>query len=370
MFMDKLESNLRQAVKGTGVERVRSGHMMTRLTMSEDADWGEVHERVMNTFGVAKFFPAYKVKHNYDAVERLVEAELQGRSFDTFRITAHRTDKRFKMTSDQINRKLGDFVRILSGAKVNLKEHDLEIFVDVLPYEILVYFDEIKGYGGMPVGVSGETMTLLSGGIDSPVAAWHMMKRGSRTSFVHFHSYPLVDTSSIEKANELAQLLTRFQYNSTLFLVPFGGIQQQIILSVPPSYRVVMYRRFMVRIAEALARKHGALALVTGESLGQVAFQTLENISVIDEVSQLPVLRPLIGLNKEEIIQVSRKIGTFPVSILPDQDCCSLFVPKHPVTRSNSDNVRRLESALPVQELVDKAVEEVSMKQFAFPGSD
>ena len=267
---------------------------------------------------------------------------LKDRDFDSFRITANRADKRFPVRSDEINRDLGTYVKEYSGARVDLTHPDLEIFVDVLPTGILLYFEEISGYGGLPVGVSGETMAMLSGGIDSPVAAWHMMKRGCRVSFAHFHSYPLVDMSSIEKAGELAHRLTRHQYRSRLFLIPFGEIQKRIIVSTDPAYRVILYRRLMVRITEQLARRHGAKAIVTGESCGQVSSQTLDNMVVIDQASSMPILRPLVGFNKEEIVNVARRIGTFPISILPDQDCCSLFVPRHPETRAKLEKVPAL----------------------------
>ncbi|MCI0813357.1 MAG: tRNA 4-thiouridine(8) synthase ThiI [Chloroflexi bacterium] len=367
MFIRRLSRNLKQAVRGTGVKQVWLGHMLVGMTMAEGADWPEISQRIRDCFGVAKFFPAHKVGLDLNEVKALLPSELRQRRFESFRITAHRSDKRFPMRSYDINRDLGAFVQEQTGAAVKLKNPDLEIFLDVQHDGILVYFDEVRGYGGMPVGVSGTTMALLSGGIDSPVAAWYMMKRGSISKFVHFHSHPLVDTSSIEKATELTQMLTRYQYNSELYLVPFAKIQQQIIVSVPPSYRVVLYRRFMVRIAETLARKHEAAALVTGESLAQVASQTLDNITVIDEVAQMPILRPLIGFNKNEIIDVSQEIGTYPVSILPDQDCCSLFVPKHPVIHGNIKTVNKLEAVLPIDDMVAAALEQVELKRFSFP---
>ena len=274
------------------------------------------------------------------------------------------------MRSDEINRDLGAYVKELTGARVDLTKPDLEIFLDVLPTGILLYFEELSGYGGLPVGVSGETMAMLSGGIDSPVAAWQMMKRGCRVSFAHFHSYPLVDMSSIEKAGELAHHLTRHQYGSRLFLIPFGDIQKRIIVSTDPAYRVILYRRLMVRITELLARRHDAKAIVTGESCGQVSSQTLDNMAVIDEASSMPILRPLVGFNKEEIVNVARIIGTFPISTLPDQDCCSLFVPRHPETRGDLKTVCRLESTLPIDDLVQAAIDKTEMKEFAFDGSE
>ncbi len=367
MFIRRLSRNLKQAVKGTGVKKVWIGHMLVGMTLVEDADWPEISTRIRDCFGVAKFFPAHKLGLDLNEVKTLLPYELKGREFESFRISAHRSDKRFPVHSFDINRDLGTFVKEMTGATVKLKNPDLEIFLDIHHDGILVYFDEVKGYGGMPVGVSGTTMALLSGGIDSPVAAWYMMKRGSTSKFVHFHSHPLVDTSSIEKAEELTQMLTRYQYNSELYLVPFSRLQQQIIVSVPPSYRVVLYRRFMVRIAEALARKHNATALVTGESLAQVASQTLENITVVNDVVRMPILRPLIGFNKNEIIDVAQEIGTYPVSILPDQDCCTLFVPKHPIIHGNIKTVEKLEALLPVEEMVASALEQVELREFSFP---
>ena len=367
MFIRQLANNLRRATMDTGVTRVWLGHLFVALRLPEGVDWPLVRERVSQCFGVAKYYRAWQVPPNLDRVRSLLAEQLGRRTFDTFRITANRADKRFPKTSLDINIELGAYVEALTGAAVNLSNPDLEIFVDVIGKSILVYFDEMKAYGGLPLGVSGQTMTLLSGGIDSPVAAWHMMKRGSPTHLVHFHSYPLVDSSSIEKAEELAMHLSRYQYDSTLILAPFAEVQKRIIVATPKSYRVVLYRRFMVRIAEELARRHGAIALVTGESLAQVSSQTMENIAAIDEAGQMPILRPLIGFNKNEIIDIAREIGTFEVSILPDQDCCSLFVPAHPVIHGDVKVVHRLEAELPVRELVNSAVEHVKIRRFAFP---
>ena len=366
MFIRRLASNLRRAIKGTGVTRVWQSHLMICLDLRDDADWDAVRQRVGDCMGVAKFYLASKVPPDLDAVKELLLSELPLHRFDTFRITAHRSNKRFPMRSGDINREMGTYVEELTGAGVRLKGADLEIFIDVVSDGMLVYFDPIQGYGGMPVDSSGTTMALMSGGIDSPVAAWQMMRRGSRVKLVHFHSHPLVDSSSIEKATELSEILTRYQYDAELFLAPFAGVQQRIIVDVPPPYRVLLYRRFMVRIAEALARQQGIAALVTGESLAQVASQTLENIAIVDSAAQMPILRPLIGSNKNDIVDIARQIGTFPVSIIPDQDCCSLFVPRHPVTKGSAKMVERLENSLPVDELVERAVEQVETRQFGY----
>ncbi len=364
-FMRHLANNLRTATAGTGVGKVWQGHLLVGLSLEDESRWPEVRDRVKECFGVAKFFKAYELPVDLDKVKEVLPGLLSDRHFQSFRISANRADKRFPVTSEEINRDLGTYVKDLTGARVDLGNPELEVFLDVLPSSILLYFEEVRGHGGLPVGVSGDVMTMLSGGIDSPVAAWHMMKRGCRARFTHFHSYPLVDRSSIEKAMELTDHLTQHQFTSSLSLVPLGDIQKQIIVSTPPAYRVILYRRFMVRITEVLARRQGAKAIITGESCGQVSSQTLDNIAVIDAVADMPILRPLIGLNKEEIVNMSRDIGTFPISIQPDQDCCSLFVPKHPETHARLESVAKLEAGLAVDDLVEAAVAGTEVREFA-----
>jgi thiamine biosynthesis protein ThiI len=210
---------------------------------------------------------------------------------------------------------------------------------------------------------------LTSGGIDSPVAAHRMMKRGCTVTFIHFHSYPILSKASQDKARELVTLLTRWQQRSRLYLVAFGDIQQQVVLAVPGPMRVVVYRRLMLRIAERIARARGAQALVTGDVVGQVASQTLENLAVIGAVAGLPLFRPLIGMDKEEITAEAIKIGSYPISIIPDQDCCTLFTPRNPQTRSRLPDIEKAEAALPIDELVERAVLEAIVEDFKFPAS-
>ena len=366
-FMRKLTDNLRIATRGSGVERIWKGQLMVGLTLSDEECWPEVKSRLKEVFGVAKFYKAYELPQDLDGLKARIPEFLEGRTFSSFRITTNRADKRFPMNSEEVNRDLGAFVKDLTGAQVNLKYPELSIYVDIQTSGFLVYFDEVKAHGGLPVGVSGKVAVMLSGGIDSPVAAWQMMKRGCQAMFVHFHSYPLVDRTSMEKAVDLVEHLNRHQYESNLFMVPLGEIQKKIILTCPPSYRVVLYRRFMVRITEVLARRNRAKAIITGESCGQVASQTLENIAVVDQSAGMPILRPLIGHNKEEIVNMAQNIGTFTTSILPDQDCCTLFVPKHPETKADLDTVLRLEESLSVDEMVKDAVENTERRHFASP---
>jgi thiamine biosynthesis protein ThiI len=370
LFVDRLVANLRTATRGLDVTGVRKPPGRLTLTLEPGAPWAPIRERLATVFGVANFARAFRVPADPPQLTGLVagvEAALGDRRFTTFRVLARRADKRFPIPSPQINAIVGAALKTSRGGTVDLEGAALTIHLEVLGGEAFAYFEKEPGPGGLPVGVSGTVAVLLSGGIDSPVAAYRMMKRGCRTLLIHFHGYPFVDRSSIEKARTLANTLARFQYASRLFLVPFGEVQRRIVVGAPAPLRVVLYRRFMVRIAEVLARQAGALALVTGDSVGQVASQTLPNLAAVDDATGLPILRPLIGMDKEEITDQARRIGTFETSILPDQDCCTLFIPKNPAIRSRLADVAAAESALDVERLVALALEGCEEVRFTFP---
>ena len=367
LFLRRLEANLLRATAGTGVRRVeeRSGRMV--LPLFREADWEAIRERLRSVFGIANFALAERVEPDMTALKKAVGKALEGRVFRSFKVAARRAFKQFPQTSEEINRELGAFVKAQSQAAVDLEHPELTIHVEVLPRDLYVSFGREAGPGGLPVGVSGRVVSLLSGGIDSPVAASRLMKRGCQVTFVHFHSFPFLDATSRDKAVELVQVLTRFQYRSMLYLVPFGEIQRQVVISAPAPLRVVLYRRLMGRIAEQIARREHAKALVTGESLGQVASQTLDNLAVIEEAVGVPVLRPLIGSDKEEIVQQARVLGTYEISIIPDQDCCRLFVPRHPATSSSLEEIREVESHLESEKLVQMGLDQVEMRLFEYP---
>ena len=367
LFLRHLLRNLERATDDLGPVRVRqlSGRILLDLEGNEGPE--AVLARVARVCGVASAALAYRVPSSVDAMKAATAAVIEGRPFGSFRISARRAFKTYPLTSVELNRELGAFVVARTGARVDLRDPDLAVHVEVLPAETFVYADRTPGPGGLPVGTAGTVAALLSGGIDSPVAAWRMMKRGCRVVFVHFHSVPYLPATSQAKARALVERLTPWQYRSQLFLVPLGEIQREVVLSVPPPLRVVVYRRFMVRIAETLARQVGALALTTGESLGQVASQTLTNIARIDEAAGLPILRPLIGMDKLEITAEAQRLDTFEISIEPDADCCTLFVPRHPATRVGADEVSAVESRLDVPRLVALGCEGARGETFEFP---
>ena len=368
-FINRLVSNLQDSLQRIPHSKVHSQQGQIIVRVPEEADRDEVTAAISPVFGIAKFTFAERIDRGPEDLKEGIRALLEkdGRPFNSFRITASRADKRYPLTSMDLNRELGSFTHDLTGARVDLHTPDLTIYVDVQNNEAYLYLDPIAGPGGLPVGSSAHVVTLLSGGIDSPVAAHRMLKRGCTVSFVHFHSFPLVDGSSRDKAKELVRILDRYQLGSRLYLVPFADIQRQIIATVSPAYRVIAYRRFMIRVAEKIARQEGALALATGESLGQVASQTLENIATVDAVAQMPVLRPLIGMDKIEIINQARDIGTYSTSIEPDEDCCSLFVPKHPVLRSSPQEAERLEEGLDIEALIQLGLDECEVIDLGKP---
>jgi thiamine biosynthesis protein ThiI len=366
-FVARLVRNIREATRGLDVAQVRVLQGRIEVVLGPAASWDAVRERVALVFGIGNFARAGRAPLDVDAIAAEILNDLGPENPATFRVSAKRADKRFPLSSPEIEREVGGRIKEARNWRVDLSKPELTINVEALTTEAFYSFGKIRGPGGLPVGASGRVACLLSGGIDSPVAAWRMMRRGCRVLFIHFHSYPILSRASQEKARELARLLTRFQFHSRLFLVPFGEIQQRVVLAVQPPLRVVVYRRLMMRIAERIARLNRAQALVTGDVVGQVASQTLENMATIGSVVALPVLRPLVGMDKEEITAEAQRLGTYPVSIIPDQDCCTLFTPRHPATKAKPQEVERAEEGLPMDEIVADAVGAAMVEHFRFP---
>jgi thiamine biosynthesis protein ThiI len=364
MFVRRLTDNVGRALRGTGIRRVRAGSGRIIVVLTKDADWPAIRERLSKVFGIANFALAQRTERDLDQLTDAILATTRGQQFASFAIHTKRADKSFPLTSPEINRDIGAAVKAASGAAVNLSNPELLITVEILPQEAFFSLDKLPGAGGLPVGTSGTVVGLLSGGIDSPVAAWRMMRRGCRVEFVHFHGAPYQDRTSREKTTELVRILTPYQFESRLHSVAFGEVQREIVAQVPRRFRVVLYRRMMLRIAAVIARQTAGQALVTGESLGQVASQTLENLAAIEDAIDVPVLRPLVGMDKSEITAQAQAIGTYEISIQPDQDCCQLFVPRHPATRMTKQEAAAAEKALDVAALVQHALEQTQVTTF------
>jgi thiamine biosynthesis protein ThiI len=366
-FIQLLVRNLRWALADFDIASIRSVMGRIEIELGRDAPRSDISDRVRCVFGIANFSHAGRGPLDFQELANIILNDLGDRSPASFRVSVRRADKRFPLTSPQIEREVGGLIKQAKGWLVDLEHPALTIHVEMLPEYAFYFFGKEPGAGGLPTGTGGRLACLLSGGIDSPVAAFRMMRRGCSVLLIHFHSYPILSRASQEKVREIAALLTRYQHRSRLILVPFGELQQQVLLAVPPALRVVIYRRLMLRIAEKLARKWHARALVTGEVVGQVASQTLENMTAIAEATSLEILRPLVGMDKDEITAEAQALGTLPISNIPDQDCCQLFTPRFPATRVTRDQVVFAESALPIDEMVHAALAASAVEDFEFP---
>jgi tRNA uracil 4-sulfurtransferase len=352
LFVGALERNLRRATGDLGPLEIRHRGGVFVVTGGEPQKL--LVERCLALPGLSVVQPGLRCERDATAAADAAVELLRDRPGHTFAVRARRRDKRFALRSIELARLIGDAVRVRLGLEVDLSEPDLELFVEVDHKELLVSADRLRGAGGLPVGSSGRALVLLSGGLDSPVAAYRMMKRGLRCDFIHFSGRPFTGPDSIYKAYALVGRLDRYQGDSRLHVVTFGPAQRRLATAGAGRLQVLSQRRLMVRVASALARRLGSDTLVTGDSLGQVASQTLPNLAVVEEAAELPLLRPLIDRDKAEIVEIARALGTYEISILPDEDCCRLFSSKLAVTRGHSDDLRRIERTADVEELVEE----------------
>lgn len=355
-FEESLRHNLERVLGDLGRVRIRNLYGRLLCELPEGTSLAAVRERVVRVFGVAYFSEVTVCDPELAAIEKAVDEFVGKRSFSSFGIRARRSDKSHPFTSSDLARELGTRVRHATGARVDLENPELWIEIHVLHNRALLLHERHAGPGGLPVGTAGRAIALISGGIDSPVAAHAMLKRGLALAYVHFHSSPFTSRASQAKVRDLVGELARYQGATTLYLVPFGELQQRLVRDAPADPRIVLYRRFMLRIASMLAGRERALALVTGESLGQVSSQTLANLDTISRVAELPVLRPLVGSDKAEIIERARRLGTFDISIEPDEDCCSYLMPRTPATWSRPKPIEAIEAGLDVDTMVDDAL--------------
>ncbi|HLH78202.1 MAG TPA: tRNA uracil 4-sulfurtransferase ThiI [Candidatus Binataceae bacterium] len=355
-FVEQLKRNLRVLMSDWALGPIHSTGPRLMVELPEQLPDHLLHERARRLFGLQNYSLSYRVLPELEAIKRQALACALAHPGRSFAVRTRREDKRFPLNSMQVDREVGGAIAAATGWKVDLSAPETTVTVEIFADRALIAAGKQAGAGGLPVGISGRGLALLSGGIDSPVAAWRMMRRGLALDYVHFHSYPMLSRASQDKARELAQHLAGFQGETTLYLAPFGLLQREIIARTHRPLRVILYRRFMLRVACALAARQGAQTLVTGESLGQVASQTLPNLQTIEAAATLPVMRPLVGMDKNEIVEQARHLGTFETSILPDQDCCTLFIPRHPETHARLAEVEAAESALDVARMVAEVV--------------
>jgi thiamine biosynthesis protein ThiI len=365
-FEGRLVKNIKKSLYGIGRSKViKSQGRIYVEPDSEDYDFDAAIEKLTKVFGIVSISPVWKIDSNFEEMKKYSEMMIRdiinrkGNSVYplTFKVQTRRGNKKFHLKSPEINAKLGAYILgSIPSLTVDVNNPSITLYVEVREFTY-IYSEIIPASGGMPVGTNGKALLLLSGGIDSPVAGWMMAKRGVEIEAVYFHSYPYTSERAKEKVIDLAKILSAYCYEINLHIVPFTEIQTQINEKCPPHQMTIIMRRFMMRIAEKLSQSTGSLALITGESMGQVASQTIQSLAVTNAVVDMPVFRPLIGMDKNEIIQIAREIGTFETSILPYEDCCTVFVAKHPETKPNLEKIINSESRLAVEKLIDKAVE-------------
>ncbi|MGI5962777.1 MAG: tRNA uracil 4-sulfurtransferase ThiI [Lawsonibacter sp.] len=360
-FEDKLQANIHRRLNGLGRFRVYTRQSTTYVEPMEDScDMDGAWEALKKVFGVVGLSRARACEKDKDAILTACREYLHGQlsTARTFKVETKRADKTFPMTSIQLSQYVGgELDECYPNLTVDVHHPELTVYVEIRDYAAFVHADPEPGAGGLPVGINGRAVALLSGGIDSPVASYMIAKRGIALEMVHFFSYPYTSPEAKDKVLQLARLLTPWCGHLTVHVVPFTAIQEELRRTCPEELFTLIMRRFMMRIAQAVALRCGAKALVTGECLGQVASQTMEAMAVTGAVTNLPILRPCIGMDKEEIVQVARKIGTYDTSILPYEDCCTVFTPRHPRLRPAPDEILAAEAALDIDALVRAAVD-------------
>lgn len=371
-FLAKLSSALRHALAGIAVERIEKPGDRFLIRLGPGASLEQAIERVQHVFGIAYYAVARPVERDLQALCRAAWEEIEPLRFANFAVRARRSDKEFPHSSMQIESAVGryllDQLRAQSReVRVQLRDPELTCHIEVTPGPLLVYARKLPGLGGLPPNTAGRITCLLSGGYDSAVAAYQLMKRGAHLSFVHFYGTGArPGESSLHVASGLARVLTRYQFSAKLYRVPFEEIQREIVRGAPEGFRVLLYRRMMLRIAELFARRDRALALATGDSLGQVASQTLRNLAAVDAAATVPVFRPLIGTDKMEILEVARRIGTYEISSEPFHDCCPVFLPRAPELSAKAEELDEAEARLDVEALIAQGLRGATLEKFTY----
>ena len=363
-FVDKLISRIKDAIKDFSYERIYREQGKVYVETSEK-DFRPIIDRLRKVFGIVYISPCIRVEKDMEAIEKavikMVEEKLSKSPVKTFKVKTSRVDKSFPIKSPEVSRRMGGVVlKNVDGIKVDLHNPDIYLFIDIKE-EAYVYIDRIKGYGGLPVGTNGKGLLLLSGGIDSPVAGFLMAKRGLEISGIHYHSYPFTSERAEEKVKTLARILSSYTGRMKLYSVNILEIQKEINAKCPEDEMTILSRRFMMRIAEKIAQRDNIDVLITGESLGQVASQTVQGLTVTNAAVDMPILRPLVGFDKVDIIDIAKEIETYETSILPYDDCCTLFLPKHPVTKPRLSDIERSEESLQIDKLVNEAIENMKV---------
>lgn len=359
-FERKLIENMGKALDGQEHGKIRKLQGRILIELSEASNIGEIEEALKKVFGIAWFAFCYVTEAEKESIKKCVKEKITLADGEKVKVSTTRADKTLPFTSMDLNRELGEYIAKNFNVKISMKEPQKEILVELVDGKAYISDRKIKGLYGLPVGVSGKVLHLLSGGIDSPVAAWLLMKRGCEVDFLHFHAFEKFDEKRNAKILDLVKILKKYCFRTKVFFVPFYPFEAEAV-EAPMRYRLILFRRFMVRVAEKIAKTHNINALGSGENLAQVSSQTLENMAVINSVTSMPILRPLLTYEKNETVNLAKQIGTFEVSVKPYKDCCSLFIAKHPVTKAKQEVVEAIESKLHLEEAIKESIEKTEM---------
>ncbi|MFR0019743.1 MAG: tRNA uracil 4-sulfurtransferase ThiI [Paraclostridium sp.] len=372
IFENKLIKNVKNMLAHIGKFNVYKEYGRIYVDLGEYAeDYEEVLEEIKKVFGVVGVCPGIRAEKDYDKLKQLalqlLEEKIEAGS-ESFKVTSRRGDKSLELTSQEMSKDIAGFLvyNVKDRIKVDVRNPETTIHCEYRQNHVMVYSDTVPGYGGLPVGTNGRAMSLLSGGIDSPVASWMVAKRGVEIEAIHFHSYPFTSEKSQEKVRDLAQILAKYCGKVRLHKVNILEIQKAIGVSCKEEEMTIISRRFMMKIAQRVGEMRFCDALVTGESIGQVASQTIQGLTCTNASVSLPVFRPLIAMDKSEIIKIAQKIGTFETSVIPEEDCCTVFSPKSPVTKPKLDRIEKSESSLDVEQLIQDAIDNMEVEVFEF----
>lgn len=372
IFENKLIKNVKNMLAHIGKFNVYKEYGRIYVDLGEYAeDYEEVLEEIKKVFGVVGVCPGIRAEKDYDKLKQLalqlLEEKIEEGS-ESFKVTSRRGDKSLELTSQEMSKDIAGFLvyNVKDRIKVDVRNPQTTIHCEYRQNHVMVYSDTVPGYGGLPVGTNGRAMSLLSGGIDSPVASWMVAKRGVEIEAIHFHSYPFTSEKSQEKVRDLAQILAKYCGKVRLHKVNILEIQKAIGVSCKEEEMTIISRRFMMKIAQRVGEMRFCDALVTGESIGQVASQTIQGLTCTNASVSLPVFRPLIAMDKSEIIKIAQKIGTFETSVIPEEDCCTVFSPKSPVTKPKLDRIEKSESSLDIEKLIQDAIDNMEVEVFEF----
>ena len=369
-FFEKIFiNNIKVHIKNLSYKKIYLKAARIFISDINHNEWDHFKKILKNVMGLKNATLMIESETTIENIKSISEKLVSKVNFETYRITTKRHDKSLSFDSRDINIKIGQHIQDLTKKSVSLKFPDINIRIELLQHKSYIGFDQIKGYSGLPANCQEKALSLISSGIDSPVASFEMIKRGVSVDYIHFHSYPATSMASIDNVKKLLNVLSNYQLKSNLFLVPLLEIQQSIMAQIPDKYWVIFFRRYMVKIANEVSKRSNAIALITGDSIGQVASQTLSNIRAISNISELPILRPLSGYNKEDIVNKAKAINTYDISVEPYQDCCSFFVPPHPETKARMTQVDILEKKLNLEDVYNKTLDNIEEHTFNYMGN-